>query len=315
MRPPGIHTTGAFVVVPSLLLASALSTWAAGSGNGSSSGDTAGAPLPAHPERIVSTNLPTDEILLALLPPERLLAVSHFAHDPTISNVTTEARRVPHRVRGEAEPILALSPDLVFAFPYGQREVQALLGQAGVPVAHVSGANDIAGVRANIQRIGDIVGERQRADALVARMDQSLADVRRRTQGANRPRVLIWYTGGTTSGPGTLVDEVLAVAGGRNVAAEAGLEGIATLPLETALALDPDVLFVLDFRADARTREVGGAPALVDHPVWRTLDAVREGRVHVLPPHHAYASSHHVSEAALDMARRLHPQRFGEAPR
>lgn len=312
MRFPRTRPTGPALLIPPLLLASVASTWAA-TARGTGGAHTE-APLPATPRRIVSTNLPTDEVLLALLPPERILAVSHFADDARISNVTDAARHVPHRVRGTAEPILALAPDLVFAFPYGQADVQTLLRRAQVPLAHVPGADDLQGVRANIRRIGAVVGAPERAEALVTRMDRALDEVRQRTAGAPRPRVLLWYTGGTTSGPGTLIDEVLRVAGGRNAAAEAGIQGVASLPLERALALDPDVLFVLDFRADARARDLGDRPELVEHPVWRSLDAVHLGRVHILPSHHAYASSHHVAGAAEDMARRLHPERFRRVP-
>jgi iron complex transport system substrate-binding protein len=315
MRSFAIRMNGLALRVLLLLGASALSAWLVDRGHGAAAtGPSAVAP-PTRPERIVSTNLAADEVLLALLPPERILALSHFADDPAISNVLDEARAVPHRVRGEAEPILALAPDVVFAFPFGQRDVELLLRQAGVAVVHVPGASSFDEVSANIHRIGEVTGEPAGAAGLVDAMERTLDHVRHRVAGTHPPRVLIWYTGGTTSGGDTLIDALLRIAGGRNVVAEAGVDGVATLPLETALELDPDVIFVLDFRADARTREVGGRHALTDHPVWRTLDAVREGRVHVLPARYAYATSHHAAQAAVDMARRLHPERFaGGAP-
>jgi iron complex transport system substrate-binding protein len=311
MRRIGANLAGLLMPTAVLLGAAGLCGWAAHA-RGASPLGAGGAEPPAHPRRIVSTNLSTDEVLLALVPPERILALSRFADDPTVSNVVHEARAVRHRVRGEAEPILALGPDLVFAFPFGQRDVQALLRQAGVPLVQVPGAHDLEAVKANVRRIGAITGARDSAEAVIADMDRTLDGVRQRVAGVTPPRVLFWYTGGTTSGTGTLIDELMRLAGGRNVAAEAGFHGVATLPLETALELEPDVVFVLDYRADERARKLGGHRALAEHPVWRTLAAVREGRVHVLPTRFAYASSHHAARAAVDMARRLHPDRFGE---
>lgn len=307
--PMDLRSLGLPVFVAALMGASAL---AAGAVAPRSSADEPGpgpAP-PAQPERMVSTNLPTDEILLALVSPARIEAVSYFADHAAISNVRREARSVPHRVRGAAEPILALQPDLVFAFPFGQGDTETLLRQAGVPVVHVPGADRLEDIRTNVRRIGDLVGEPERAEALVDGMNRTLAAVRSRVRGAPRPRALLWHVTGTTAGADTLFDDLVRVAGGANAAAEAGIAGLATLPLERVLAIDPDVVFVLDFRADGRAREVAAAEGIARDSRWQAVRAVRNGRLHVLPAHHAYASSHHAAKAAVDMARLLHPGRF-----
>ncbi|MFW6050730.1 MAG: ABC transporter substrate-binding protein [Myxococcota bacterium] len=297
--------------VAALLAGSTAAAIAAGSPS-PSGGSPRGAPPPPHPQRIVSTNLPADEILLALVSPDRIVALSHFADDPVVSNVRRRARAVPHRVGGRAEPILALHPDVVFAFPFGQADAEALLRQANVPVVHVPGADSLDEIRAHVRRIGRVVGAPERAEALVAEMDRSLDAARERVRGTRAPRALLWNVTGTTAGAGTLFDELLAAAGGRNAAAEAGIRGLATLPLERALAIDPEVVLVIDYRADSRARQVGSRRSITDDPRWRSVTAVRRGRVHVLPPRHAYASSHHAAKAALDMGRLLHPQRFPE---
>src|SRR5262245_8763154 len=79
------------------------------------------------PGRLAAASLATDEMLLALLPPERLTAVSTFADDPAASNVVALARRVRHHVRGDAEQILALEPDVVFGSPYSRPDAAMLL--------------------------------------------------------------------------------------------------------------------------------------------------------------------------------------------
>lgn len=303
-------SAGLVAVVAALLGTSAVAALAAAP-RSSDAAPGEGPPVPAHPDRIVSTNLPADEILLELVGPERIAALSRYADHPAISNVRARARTVPHRVLGLAEPILALHPDLVLAFPYGQKDVQALLRQAGVPVVPVPGATSVRDVASNVRRIGRMVGETERAEALVTRMERTLARVRDRVRGAHPPRALLWHVTGTTAGAHTLFDDLLRAAGGRNAARELGIEGLATLPLEQLLALDPDVVFVIDFRADARAREVGGTPRAARDPRWRTLSAARSGRIHVLPAQHAYTSSHHAVKAAQDMARLLHPDRFG----
>jgi iron complex transport system substrate-binding protein len=268
---------------------------------------------PESPGRIVSTNLPTDEILLDLDAPG-LVAVSPMADNPEISNVVDEAEAVPHRVRGQAEPILQLHPDRVFTFPFGQQQTRALLRQTGVAVETVPGARTLKQVRKNIRRIATVVGRTERAKQLLADMNETLERVRRRVEGAERPRVLLHNPGNVTSGAHTLFDELVSIAGGRNAAAEAGLEGSQSISMERVLALDPEVVFFVDYRGDAQGREVAPSPELVRDPLWQQVQAVREGRVYPLPERHVLSSSHHAAQAALDMARHLHPERFSEPP-
>lgn len=292
-----------------LLAASSVAGGALSAEGVAAEGAPAVAERPTPPRRIVSTNLTSDEILLALEPATEIVALSAFADDPQVSNVVEQARAIPHRVRGDAERILALEPGVVFAFPFGQAETEALLRQAGIPVVHVPGASTVAEIRDNVRRIGRVVGREKRAEALIEQMDATIARVQRRIAGARRPGVLYWNTGGFTAGAGTLPDALLELAGGRNVAAEAGIEGHAPVPMERVLALDPEVVLVVDYRADERKREVVPPPRIADDPLWQDVEAVREGRVRYVPERHLLSSSHHAARAVVDIARVLHPER------
>ncbi|HSY40593.1 MAG TPA: hypothetical protein VLA79_13725, partial [Polyangia bacterium] len=78
--------------------------------------------LSRPPRRIVSSYLAADEILAALVSPERLAAVSTFADDPAISSVAGFYPRALPRVRGEVEAILALEPDLICVAGYSDAD-------------------------------------------------------------------------------------------------------------------------------------------------------------------------------------------------
>lgn len=263
---------------------------------------------PTFPSQIVSANLPADEILLALVPPTRIRALSAFADDPQVSHVQAEAMRVTRRVRGDAERILALEPDVIFSFPFGQTETEALLRRTGVPIVHVPGAFRLEDVRANIRLLGGIVGETARAERLVETLDARIEALRGMTSDRPRPRVLLWNRGGYTAGAGTLFDELLTIAGGRNVASEAGIRGNDVFPAERLLAFDPEVILYVDYRADAKAREVGLRHELTEDPLFRPTTAVKRGRVHALPGKHVLTSSQYVAEATLEIARRVHPE-------
>src|SRR5438128_2379394 len=73
------------------------------------------APSPAAPpRRIASLNLAADEMLVELVSPDRLVAVTSFSDDKSPSNV---AGRVPASVarvtHARLEQLVALKPDLV----------------------------------------------------------------------------------------------------------------------------------------------------------------------------------------------------------
>ena len=73
--------------------------------------------IPAKPQRIITASIGHDEMILALVPIERLVGVGAVSKDPTYSNV---ARMLESRaeVSREPETIIALSPDVVVTSPY-----------------------------------------------------------------------------------------------------------------------------------------------------------------------------------------------------
>jgi iron complex transport system substrate-binding protein len=250
----------------------------------------------------------TDEILLSLVPPERIAALSPLSDDPTISSATGLARAVKGRVAMEAERILALEPDLLVVPPYTRREVLAQLEEGGMEILRIPDFRTLDDIRIHLRFLGEALGEREKAEALVRQMDGVLADVRARTSGRPRPRVLFVGSNGDTMGKGTNVDLFLEAAGGINLAAEAGIVGRGMLPVEVALSLDPEFLLVSSYRGGRKAKGPSIRPELMEDPAWQKASAVRAGRVHVLDGAHLLSTSHHATRTAEDIARILHPE-------
>jgi iron complex transport system substrate-binding protein len=256
----------------------------------------------------VSATLSTDEMLLALAPPSRLTALSTFADDATASNVVDEARAVRLRVRGDAERILSLSPDLVVTNPYTRPEAMLLLARSRVPVLTVAPATSVEGIEENLRTLGRAVDAGPRAEALIDEMHATLDAVAAIVHSAPRPRVLLYNRGGYVPGEGTLFDALLAIAGGENAAREVPVHGHGIVSDERLLAIDPDVILVVTYAADGRGREVVAPPPFVDSPVYSGLTAVREGRVHEVSPRRVLSASHHAADGARELGRILHPE-------
>ncbi|WP_406700847.1 ABC transporter substrate-binding protein [Singulisphaera sp. Ch08] len=262
-------------------------------------------PKNSKPGRIVSLTLGTDEMLAELVPIERIVAVTVFADDAGISNVSGRYPKEIVRVNdANPERIIALTPDLVCVAPYNSADSLKLLERSGLSIYRNDFVNDMAEIEAGLTRLGERVGEPARARDLIERMRdrrRRLAD-RLRTV-AHRPRVLFW-SAGFTSGHRSTIDEIIREGGGINVAAELNLVGSAELAPERVVAADPDVVLLSYWKDDERQGQIAS------HPILRQLRAVREGRVIAIESRYLTSVSPFVVEATERLARALHPESF-----
>jgi iron complex transport system substrate-binding protein len=260
------------------------------------------------PRRIASLSLATDEILLALVPAERIAALTYLADDPRFSNVVVEARTVRHRVRANAEQVIALQPDLILLAAYTSAATKDLLYQAGVALFEFHLYDSLDGIQQNILAVGQAVGEEEHARDLVEEMDRQLETLKVRLAGVSRLRVLYYAAGGFTAGSGTTMDDLITRAGGRNLATEAGIQQFKKISLETLVALNPEAILVSGEPEQEGLREL-----LMADPALQGVQAIRAGRVHVIPLPYVSSLSHHIIKGVEIMAYVLHPEAFAGA--
>ncbi|HWK68877.1 MAG TPA: ABC transporter substrate-binding protein [Rhizobiaceae bacterium] len=216
------------------------------------------------PKRVVSLNVCTDQLAMLMAGEGQLLSVSHLATDPNSSVLAEQAKDyvINH---GLAEEIFLMHPDLVLAGTYTTRTTVGLLRRLGVRVEEFTSESSIEDIRANVARMGEILGRQHRSQELIAEIDQGLADL-----AANPPprlAVALYEPNGYTSGAGTLSDAIVRASGLENVADRLGLVGTVHLPLELLVLAAPDLLLGNGDRH--------GAPALAEqifaHPAYRAL--------------------------------------------
>src|SRR5262245_9113492 len=122
--------------------------------------------LPAPPRRIASTYLGADELLAALVAPDRIAGVSAYADDPATSNCHDVYPPSIPRLRTDPETVIALAPDLVCVAGFTASDPLRLLVGAGLPVVRWSRFESFPDVMAAIVLLGAVVGEDARAAAL-----------------------------------------------------------------------------------------------------------------------------------------------------
>lgn len=236
----------------------------------------AGSAMAVSPKRIVSLNLCTDQLLADLVPRERLAAVSFLATDRTLSAAASRLRGIP-QVRGSAEEVMALAPDLVVAGEYTTGPTVDLLKRLGVNVLVVPLAADFDGMKETLRTLGAATGTAARAEELIVEFDERLRAARSLVNA--RPTALAYQVNSLASGAGTLLDAALEAAGYHNMARDIRLGPAGRLPLEDLVAAPPDLIVLANGANDFRT-------VLADnlrHPAFvRLLD--RRPHVHLPMP-------------------------------
>lgn len=193
------------------------------------------------PQRIISLAPSNTEILYALGLADRIVAVTDYCDYPE------EAKQKP-KIGGFSNPniesIIALSPDLVLAASIHEKGYVPQLAEKGLTVFALA-PKTIDEIQQAITLVGKITGKDKEAAALVANMNKRIKAVVDKTSNlavADRFRAmyLVWHDPLMAAGARTIQDELIAKAGGTNIAT--GLADYAKISLEAVLQSNPEVM-------------------------------------------------------------------------
>jgi iron complex transport system substrate-binding protein len=226
--------------------------------------------LKSPPRRIVSLTPGTTEVLFAIGAGRQVVGVTSYCDYPP------EAKRLPKvgDMRTNVEAVVALRPDLVVADGVLNRRFIPTLERLQLPLLVIAPKTwrDVARV---IRLLGEATGHEKQAEPLVQRFHQAEREARTSPQSATKPGVLfalnveplpMWV-----AGRDLFVDDMIRLAGGRNVAADGGTNYY-PLSAEALLVRPPDIIITT-------VPEERLAP-LYEHPVLKRLRAVQSKQVY-----------------------------------
>lgn len=260
------------------------------------------------PKRVVSLAPSLTEILFALDRGDRVVGVTTYDDYPE------EVERLP-RVGGFVDPsveaVLGLAPDLVVCVPNpGGRNRMEVLDRLGIAVL-VLPARSLEDIYAAVHTLGEVFDCGNKASELVAGMQARIRHVRTRVGGLPRPRVLLVYGHKPViaAGPDTFADDLLRLAGGRNVLTGKGVR-YPTVPMEQVIRLAPAV--IVDASASGKGAEMTPAEVQQVWRRWKVVPAVRGERVHVFDSAIWFRPGPRVVEGIERLAAILHPEKTHE---
>lgn len=188
---------------------------------------------------------------------------------------------------------------------------EALCTWTGAQPAMVSlEPNNLGDVWNDIRRVGDALGVLPRAEQLIDSLIKRLAAIREeaRTVPARPTVAAIEWLGPLMAG-GNWMPELIEIAGGRSLFAQAG-EHSPWLDWASLIEADPEVIILLPcgFKIPQTIADLG---LLTENRAWENLRAVKERRVYVIDGHHYFnRPGPRLVESAEIVAEILHPDLF-----
>ncbi len=247
--------------------------------------------------RVVSLAPSVTEVMYALGVGDRIVGVCGQCNYP---EAVTRIPRVGGYLAPSVEAVLGARPDLVVAVPTpGNREAVRAIERAGVRVLVVQDRT-LDDLWAQMRALAAALDVADAGERLVADVQGRLEAVRARVASLPRQRALlvVGHSPLIVAGHGTLQDELLTLAGGDNVAADAGAAW-PQLSLEVVVARAPEV--ILDA---AMGTEEGGRQLFAS---LTTVPAVQHGRIVAVSGDALFRAGPRVAEGAATLAAAMHP--------
>ena len=175
------------------------------------------------------------------------------------------------------EAIVALTPDLVIATKEGNSPATVQkLKKLGLQVYVMDSVNSFSDICNGFIDLGSIVGKEEKAQAIVADARHRIETVRSKARSL-APVPVFWEVGAQplfTVSKNSFVNDFMEFAGGKNIFKETRAR-YPQISSEEVVRRDPDVIILVDM----------GDVTSSEKKLWekfKTLKAVRAGRVHVL---------------------------------
>lgn len=197
----------------------------------------------------------------------------------------------------DAEKLVSVKPDVIFvAYLVDAGKADELQSKTGIPVIVLSygklGTFDNEVVCESVSIIGEITGNSQRANKVVAFMKDCERDLGRRTakiSQKDKPSVYVGGLGmkgthGIESSQGQFPP--LVAIGARNLVDETGSKGSVMIDKEKILQWDPDIIFIDEAGLQKVREDYKTNPGF-----YNTLSAVKKGKVFGFLPYNYYTTN------------------------
>jgi len=261
--------------------------------------------IPYPAKSIISLAPSITEILFALGLNEEIAAVTNFCDYP---EPVFNKPRIGGFINPSIEKIVSLKPDLIIATRDGNRwETIHRLSDLGFPV-YLIHPKSFNGVMKAIHQIGVIVGKEDESKKILLNMISKKEGITTRTKSLPKPKVFfqIGYAPIMTVGRETLADDLIRLAGGRNISENESVN-YPLYNIETILSKAPEIIIVssMDSKKDYLN-------LIKMWQSWKDLPAVKMNTIYVIDSNLVDRPTPRIVEGLEALAEMIHPEVRGE---
>jgi iron complex transport system substrate-binding protein len=267
--------------------------------------------LPGIPRRIIATNSDVAEMLIALGAADSIVGITD-----TVKNVSYIMDRIPQAQSignwqtPNIELMLALRPDAVISYASSKPKNLDQITAANMTVIYLD-TYRLPKLPQDARALGTLTGHSEKAEAYARLVENISASVVTRVSTIPRdqiPRVYFeGYSNFTAAGTGSGSDEMLWMAGGRNIVANLSSSSSPKVSAEWVVSERPDYIMKVVASTNNRPfQEI--AQEMTGRTGWSTLPAVQQGRVYLFSNSIEYGPKAYIGLAYT--AKALHPDLF-----
>lgn len=189
--------------------------------------------------KIVSLDSCADQLILHLADDGQILALSPNAK-LSFSYYKDRAENYASH-GGTAEEVLSLNPDVALRTGIGEFALTRMLSRMGVKTIATGLPDTIEGIKGDVAIFGQALDQVELATKLINEIDERFAKAQENAGNYAHLKAMYLSPGGTTTGAGTFVGEVIAISGLTNLMSQS-LPSWGQINLEQLVLNPPDVI-------------------------------------------------------------------------
>lgn len=238
--------------------------------------------IPEEPQRIISAAPNNTEILFALGLGDKVVGVTNYANYP---EEAIKVEKIGEMSPLNLEKIASLQPDLIVAVAFGGFQLKEIprLRELGFNVLVIEPLT-IKETLKSIKMVATVCGIPEKGNTLVEDLSRRVNKIKSEVSKisiSNRPKVFIGGTYETiyTPGEGTLLNELITLAGGKNIAAS--LPGWIKISPEFVAEAEPDIIIIpvgaMNPGEESKIKE-----NISQRPGWANIPAIKTQNIFIV---------------------------------
>ncbi len=260
----------------------------------------------AKPQRVITTHFHLDTMVLGIVPPQRMAAISQTAFDPNVSYMVQEAEPIQQRMQEiSLEKVVSLQPDLIIARETTGAEKVQSFREMGIPVFVVKAANSVDEVKDNIHSLAQVLGEPTSGEKIIEKMDRQLEQIDygiKTYKLVPKSCVLVSKMNHTYGGKGCMFDDMCHYANVKNAVAEIGVQNGQIISKEVMVKANPDFFLLSQSWELKHGNSSSYKDEFLDDPAFRFLKAIQTKQAVYFLDKYLYASHQNCVWAIMKIA-------------